>query len=112
MIKALIGYGVSAVLLFFAVLFALASVYAPMRIVVSVIFFFAGFFLLYIVWKRQPTKVVQKVEVPGKIEVHEIKCPNCSASLDIRRIQVINGIPTIKCPYCGHISEITEEPKW
>jgi predicted Zn finger-like uncharacterized protein len=112
MIKTLIGYGVSAVLLFFATLFALASVYAPMRIVVSVVLFFAGFLILYLVWKRLPTKIVQKIEVPGKIKVQEIKCPNCSASLDIRQIKITNGIPTIKCPYCGYVFEVTEEPKW
>ena len=112
MVKTLIGYGFSAVLLFFAVLFALASVYAPIRIVVSVVLFFAGFFTLYFVWKRQPTKIVQKVEVPEQIRVHEIRCPNCSASLDIRKIEVTSGIPTVKCPYCGYIFEVTEEPKW
>jgi uncharacterized Zn-finger protein len=87
--------------------------------VVSVVLFFAGFFTLYFVWKRQyfvwkrqPIKIVQKVEVPEQIRVHEIRCPNCSASLDIRKIEVTNGIPIVKCPYCGYIFEITEEPKW
>mgnify|MGYP000023414389 FL=1 len=112
MIKTIIGYGVSAIILFFAILFALASAYAPIRIVVSIILFSAGFFILYFVWKRQPTKIIQKIEIPAQIKVHEIKCPNCSASLDIRQIKVTNGIPTIKCPYCGYVFEVTEEPKW
>ena len=112
MIKTLIEYGVSAVLLFLAVLFALASVYAPTRILVSVVLFSAGFLILYYARKQQPTKIVQKIEVPGRIKVQETKCPNCSASLDIRQIKITDGIPTIKCPYCGYVFEVTEEPKW
>jgi len=112
MLKTVIGYGVSAILLFFAVLYALASVYAPMRIWVSALLFLAGFGMLYFVWKRQPTQIVQKLEVPGRIKVQAIKCPNCSASIDMNQIKIVDGVPLAKCPYCGHTFEITEEPKW
>jgi predicted Zn finger-like uncharacterized protein len=112
MLKTLVGYVVSAVFLFFAVLYALASVYAPVRIWVSALLFSAGFVVLYFTWKRQPTQIVQKLEVPGRIKVQTVKCPNCSASIDMNQIKIVNGVPLIKCPYCGHTSEITEEPKW
>jgi len=112
MLKTVIGYGVSAILLFFAVLYALASVYAPMRIWISVLLFLAGFGMLYFVWKRQPTQIVQKLEVPGRIKVQAIKCPNCSASMDMNQIKIVDGVPLVRCPYCGHTFEITEEPKW
>ncbi|RLI20676.1 hypothetical protein DRO45_03400 [Candidatus Bathyarchaeota archaeon] len=111
-LKTLLGYVVSALLLFFAVLYALASVYMPIRIWISALLFLAGFGMLYFVWRRQPTKIVQKLEVPGRIKVQEIKCPNCSASIDIDQIKIVNGVPTVKCPYCGHVFEVTEEPKW
>jgi len=55
---------------------------------------------------------VQKLEVPGKIKVQAIKCPNCSASMDMNQIKIVDGVPLAKCPYCGHTFEITEEPKW
>jgi len=112
MLKTVIGYGVSAIFLFFAVLFALASAYAPMRIWVSALLFLAGFGVLFFVWKRQPTQIVQKLEVPGRIKVQAIKCPNCSASMDMNQIKIVDGVPLVKCPYCGHTFEITEEPKW
>jgi len=112
MLKTLVGYAVSAFLLFFAVLFALASAYAPIRIWVSVLLFLAGFGMLYFVWKRQPTQIVQKLEVPGRIKVQAIKCPNCSASIDMNQIKIVDGVPLVKCPYCGHTFQITEEPKW
>ena len=112
MLKTVIGYGVSAIFLFFAVLFALASAYAPMRIWVSALLFLAGFGVLFFVWKRQPTQIVQKLEVPGRIKVQAIKCPNCSASIDMNQIKIVDGVPLVKCPYCGHTFEITEEPKW
>ena len=113
MLKTVIGYGVSAILLFFAVLYALASsVGNPMLIWISALLFLAAFGMLYFVWKRQPTQIVQKLEVPGKIKVQAIKCPNCSASIDINQIKIVDGVPLVKCPYCGHTFEITEEPKW
>jgi len=112
MLKTVIGYCVSAIFLFFAVLFALASAYAPMRIWVSALLFLAGFGVLFFVWKRQPTQIVQKLEVPGRIKVQAIKCPNCSASMDMNQIKIVDGVPLVKCPYCGHTFEITEEPKW
>ena len=112
MLKTLIGYVVSAVFISLAMLYALASTREPMRIWTSVVLFLAGFVMLYITWKRQPTQIVQKLEVPGRIKVQAIKCPNCSASIDMKQIKVLNGMPLVKCPYCGHTFEITEEPKW
>jgi len=112
MLKTLVGYVVSTILLFFAVLFALASAYAPIRIWISALLFLAGFGILYFVWKQQPTQIVQKLEVPGRIKVQAIKCPNCSASIDMNQIKIVDGVPLVKCPYCGHTFQITEEPKW
>ena len=112
MLKTLVGYIFSGVLLFFAVLYALASSIEPMRIWISALLFLAGFGMLYFAWKRQPTQIVQKLEIPGKIKVQAIKCPNCSASINMKQIKMVNGVPLVECPYCGHTSEVTEEPKW
>jgi len=110
--KTVIGYVISAVLLFFAVIFALASAYAPIRLVISAFLFLAGFGILYYIRKQQPIQITQKLEVPGKVKVQTLRCPNCSASLDISQVKVTKGVPSIKCSYCGHIFEVTEEPKW
>jgi len=112
MLRTLFGYMFSGALLLLAVLFALTSAYAPMRIWISALLFLAGFGILYFVWKRQPTQIVQKLEMPGKIKVQAIKCPNCSASINMNQIKIVDGAPLVKCPYCGHTFQITEEPKW
>jgi len=111
-LKTLVMYIFSAILLLLAVLYALASAYAPMRIWISALLFLAGFGILFFAWKRQPTQIVQKLEMPGKIKAQAIKCPNCSASIDMNQIKIVDGVPLAKCPYCGHTFEITEEPKW
>jgi len=111
-LKTLVMYIFSAILLLLAVLYALASAYAPMRIWISAVLFLAGFGILFFAWKRQPTQIVQKLEMPGKIKAQAIKCPNCSASIDMNQIKIVDGVPLAKCPYCGHTFEITEEPKW
>jgi predicted Zn finger-like uncharacterized protein len=112
MLKTLVGYIVSAVFLSLAVLYAIASGLRTHLIWISGLLFLAGFGMLYFTWKKQPTQIVQKLEVPGRIKVQTIKCPNCSASIDMNQIKIVNGVPLLKCPYCGHTSEITEEPKW
>lgn len=110
--KAVIGYVSSAVLLIFGVIFALASVYAPTRLVVSALLFLTGFGILYYIRRQQPVQITQKLEVPGQIKVQMLKCANCSAALDINQIEIVKGVPSIRCSYCGHTFEVTEEPKW
>ena len=107
-----IGYLVSAVLFFLGLIYALASSYNPSRIAVSIVLFLAGFGILFFTWRRQPSKLVQKLEVPGKIAAQEIRCPNCSASITMDRIKVVQGTPLAECNYCGHVFELVEEPKW
>jgi len=110
--KAIIGYVSSVVLLIFGVIFALASVYAPTRLVVSALLFLTGFGILYYIRKQQPMQITQRLEVPGQIKVQVLKCPNCSAALDVNQIKIVEGVPSIRCSYCGHTFEVTEEPKW
>jgi len=110
--KAIIGYVSSAVLLIFGVIFSLASVYAPTRLVVSAFLFLTGFGILYYIRKQQPMQITQRLEVPGQIKVQVLKCPNCSAALDVNQIKIVEGVPSIECSYCGHTFEVTEEPKW
>jgi len=111
-VKTVIGYLASAALLFLAVIFALASAYEPIRLVTSAFLFLAGFVILYYIKKEQPVRITQKLEMPGRVEVQVLRCPDCSASLDISEVKIIEGVPSIKCSYCGHTFEVTEEPKW
>ena len=116
MVQKIVGYLASAVLFFFGVIYALASSYDrsidPARIAVSVVLLLAGFGILFFTWRRQPSQLVQKLEVPGKIRAQEIRCPNCSASIDMDHMKVVQGTPLADCTYCGHVFELVEEPKW
>jgi DNA-directed RNA polymerase subunit RPC12/RpoP len=100
-----------AVLFFFGIIFALASVYATTRLIVSALLFIVGFGILYYIAK-QPKTIVQKVEFSGEMKAVVLKCPNCSASVDAKQIKIVSGVPYATCPYCGHTFEVTEEPKW
>jgi len=112
--RLLLGTFVVIILFFFGIVFALASVYAPMRLAVSAILFIAGFAViatLYIITKK-PTKIIQRVELSGEMKAVPFKCPNCGASIQPNRIKIMNGVPYATCSYCGNTVEIAEEPKW
>jgi predicted Zn finger-like uncharacterized protein len=114
--KTVVGYLVSAVFLFFAVLYALASgaepALATTRLSVSAFLFVAGFLILFLTWRLRPMQTVQKLEITGDVKAEAIKCPNCSASIDVNKIKIVDGAPMATCSYCGHVFQITEEPKW
>jgi len=99
------------VLFFFAIIFALASVYAPTRLIVATILFVAGFGIIYFL-ARKPTTVMQRLEISGEMKAVALKCPNCSASVDAKQIKIVSGVPYATCAYCGHTFEVAEEPKW
>lgn len=100
-----------AVLFFFGIIFALASVYASTRLIVSALLFIVGFGIAYYI-SRKPKTIIQKVEFSGEMKAVALKCPNCSGSVDANQIKIVSGVPYATCPYCGHTFEVTEEPKW
>jgi DNA-directed RNA polymerase subunit RPC12/RpoP len=110
-LRTLSGSIAIAVLFFFGIIFALASVYAPSRLVVAALFFIIGFGIAYYITKK-PTTVVQKLETSGRMKAVALKCPNCSAPVDASKIKIMSQVPYATCPYCGHTFEVTEEPKW
>ncbi len=110
-LKTVIGAIAVAVLFFFGIIFALASVYALTRLVVAGLLFLVGFAIAYYITKK-PTTIIQKLEVSGQMKAVGLKCPNCSASVDAKQIKIVSGVPYATCPYCGHTFEVAEEPKW
>lgn len=100
-----------AVLFFFGIIFALASVYASTRLIVSALLFIVGFGIAYYI-SRKPKTIIQKVEFSGEMKAVALKCPNCWGSVDANQIKIVSGVPYATCPYCGHTFEVTEEPKW
>jgi len=100
-----------AVLFFFGIIFALASVYQSTRLIVAALLFVVGFGIAYYVTKK-PKTIVQRLELSGQMKAVALKCPNCSASVDANEIKIVSGVPYATCPYCGQTFEIAEEPKW
>ena len=117
----ILGGLAAAALFFFAVIFALASSYsglsaaaAQSRLITSGILFMVGLAVVAGVYAvtRKPKTVVQRLEVSGEMKAAQIKCPNCGGSINPGEIKIIQGVPYVKCPYCGTTFEVTEEPKW
>ena len=103
-----------AVLFFFAIIFALAAAFSPIRLVTSGLLFLTGIALIAGMYyaTRKPKTVIQQIEVSGQMKAASIKCPNCGASVDANLIKIVSGVPYATCPYCGTTFEVIEEPKW
>ncbi|MGQ9680583.1 MAG: hypothetical protein ACUVV4_07460 [Candidatus Bathyarchaeia archaeon] len=113
-IGAIIGYLASAFLIVLGLIFAWAASTqaASTRLPIAILMISLGFGIIYLIQRRQPSQVVQRVEVSGELKAKAIQCPFCSASLDPSLIRIVDGVPTIKCNYCGNQFQIVEEPKW
>jgi hypothetical protein len=63
---------------------------------------------------RQETaqNVTLKVDLPGETRIEQMKCRSCGGSLTTDNIKLVNGAPTVSCPYCNTVYTLTEEPKW
>ena len=110
-LKTVLGAIAVAVLFFFGIIFALASVYQSTRLIVATLLFLVGFGIAYYVTKK-PKTIVQRLELSGQMKAVALKCPNCSASVNASEIKIVSGVPYATCPYCGQTFEIAEEPKW
>lgn len=111
---AVLGGVAVAVLWFLAVIFAMASSYDSMRLITSAILFIVGLTVIVGIYytTRKPKTVVQHLELSGQMKATQIKCPNCGGSVDANQIKINEGVPYVKCPYCGTTFEVAEEPKW
>ena len=110
-LKTVLGGIVVAVLFFFGIIFALASVYESTRLIVAALLFVVGFGIAYYITKK-PKTIVQRLELSGQVKAVALKCPNCSASVNANNIKIVSGVPYATCSYCGQTFEIAEEPKW
>ncbi len=111
--KTVLGAIAVALLLFFGIIFAVASTVqdSVTRLATAILMFVAAFGIAYYI-TRKPKTIIQKLEVSGDMKAVTIKCPHCSASVDASNIKIMSGVPYATCPYCGHTFEVTEEPKW
>ena len=69
----------------------------------------------FLAWRRlRPRQVTirQEVELTGDIDLAEMKCKECAATLHKDAITVREGAILVSCPYCGATYQMVEEPKW
>ncbi len=110
-LKIVFGTIAVIVLFFFGIIFAFATNYWPTGLIVSAMLFLVAFGIIFFL-ARKPKTIVQQLEVSGQMKAVELKCPNCSASVDAKQIKIMSGVPYATCMYCGNMFEVTEEPKW
>ena len=117
----IIGYIVSAILIFFGILFVWAA-FSPEGetgwIVVGIITVAIGLGIILFIKFREPKpaqppqEIVQKIDLSSDIQVEKLKCQNCGGQLDQNSVSVKAGAVFVNCPYCGASYQIVEEPKW
>lgn len=114
-----IGYIVAAALIFFGVLFILATFGAQGQLYMFIVGVILAGLGLGIIWfVSRPAKaaatdqVTYKVDLSGDVKMETIKCKSCGGALTPENIKMVAGAPVVTCPYCGTSYQLTEEPKW
>jgi phage FluMu protein Com len=85
------------------------------RLIVGAALVSIGLGIIVLVKLREPKpeqKIVHQVELPGDLNLEQLRCRSCSAALDKESISLRHGAITVACPYCGSVYQIEEEPKW
>ena len=48
----------------------------------------------------------------GEMKERDVSCRSCGGPLKSENISVVKGGLMVKCPYCGKMYALEEEPKW
>jgi len=111
---------VGVALLFLGIIFVIAggledTVIGGVVIIVAIVLFLIVYRMAKIE-AAKPTLVSQtfnvKMEGSGEFKEKELKCKSCGAPLGDKNLTVIEGGIMAKCPYCGAIYALQEQPKW
>lgn len=102
----------AAILMILGILFIMASYAETIRLVEGLIFISLSLIMIYFSREKKPIEIRKRIDLSGPIKFKEIRCPNCSALLNIEKVKVIKGKTYMTCDYCENSFEITEEPKW
>ena len=108
------GYFAAIILILLGLIFLMASTYAASRLLIGGILIAVGFGIALLARRTGigHAPVTVQIEAPAGLKVESIKCTNCGASLDSSKMQLKQGVPTIRCPYCDKEFEVVETPKW
>ena len=65
---------------------------------------------------KQPQIVQQEFHVQmggsGEFKTQEFKCKSCGGPIKDEDVKVVDGGLAAKCPHCGKLSVMQEQPKW
>lgn len=114
----IIGYIVSAILIFFGILVAWGSFSqnSIFWLIGGCVMIGIGLVIIFFTAKRtapgSTTNVIYNVDLPGNVNFDSLKCQSCGGTLTSNDISMVNGAPMVTCPWCHTIYQLTEEPKW
>ena len=119
----IIGFIFAGILIFFGVLFIWGSGGSEgggiAWVLSGVIGVSLGSGIIWLVSHSQPSSAGQasqnitlNIDLPADVKMKQFKCSNCGNPISKNDITMIAGAPTVNCPYCGQIYQLTEEPKW
>ena len=57
-------------------------------------------------------KVTYNIDLSGDVKLEGFECTRCGGPLGPKDISVVAGAPTVQCPYCSSVYQISEQPKW
>ncbi len=107
--------------IFFIAAFSPFSMDILIEAVVLLLIAMIFFFLYYRSEKMEanrPVEVHQVVNIStskdlaGEAKLHDLKCRHCGATLSADDIKITDSGVIVKCPYCGAVYRLEEEPKW
>jgi len=61
---------------------------------------------------HQTVKIDTSKDMGGESALKDIRCKHCGAPLSAKDITITNAGVIVKCPYCGAVYRLEEEPKW
>ena len=76
-----------------------------------------GLAIIWFVNRKDPAalgeqKITYDIDLSGDINLKGFECTRCGGPLGPEDISVVAGAPTVQCPYCGSVYQISEKPKW
>ena len=112
----IISYIISGICILFGILFiwgAFGTPFDSSSLIIGLVTTVIGIVILYVTTKNnRKVENVYKVDLPGELNVSTKHCTRCGGILNANNFTIVNGTPTVKCPYCGSVYEVTESPKW
>ena len=116
----IVGIILSAICYIFGILFiwgAFGTPFDSSSLMIGLIMVVIASGIMMIVTRRSKAEkdeknVTYNIDLGGQTQTKKLVCDKCGAPLGKDDITLVNGAPTVTCPYCGVTYQITEEPKW